>query len=61
MKILNQLGAECSPDTHDRFVTDVASKQRGKTIWDDLPNDTLTIASVDNFDITEATMVLPYR
>lgn len=47
LKIFNQLGAVCSPDTHDRFVTDVANTQRGKTIWDDLPNDTLTIASVD--------------
>ena len=54
MKIFNQLGAVCSPDTHDRFVTEIVSTQRGKTVWDNLPNNTLTIASVDNFDMLQS-------
>ena len=41
-----------STDTqcHDRFVTDVACAQRGKTVWDDLPENMFTVASADNFD-----------
>ncbi len=54
MKIFNQLGAVCSPDTHDRFVTEIANTQRHKSIWDDLPNNTLTIASVGNFDMLQS-------
>ncbi len=54
MKIFNQLGAVCSPDTHDRFVTEIANTQRHKSIWDDLPNNTLTIASVENFDMLQS-------
>lgn len=50
IKILNQFGAVCSPDTHDRFVTDVACTERQKTVWDHFPMDTLTLASADNFD-----------
>jgi len=32
MKILNQFGAVCSPDTHNRFATEIASTQRGKFV-----------------------------
>lgn len=50
MKILNRFGAVSSPDTHDRFVAEVANSQRMKTLWDDLCDEILTIASVDNVD-----------
>ncbi len=43
MKIFNQLGAVSSPDTHDRFVSEVAILQCNKQIWDDLPQNRLTI------------------
>lgn len=52
LKILNRLGASSS-DTHDCFVTHVACAQRAKTVWDDLPHNTFTLASADNFDLLQ--------
>ena len=54
IKILNQLGAVASADTHDRFVTSVLEKQREKCIWESLPENTFSIASVDNFDMLQS-------
>ncbi len=54
IKILNRLGVLCSTDTHDRFVTQVAEKQRQKTVWDDIPSNVFTIASADNFDMLQS-------
>ena len=54
MKLLNQLGIVCSPDTHDRYVTEIAHNQRNKTLWDFLPQANFTVASVDNFDVLES-------
>ena len=47
LKILNQFGAVTSPDTHDCFVTDVATCQ---SVRDDLSDVVYTLASIDNFD-----------
>ena len=52
--VFNQLGVTSSSDTHDRFVTGVASAQRDKTVWDNLPSNLFTAASVDNFDILQS-------
>jgi hypothetical protein len=46
-KLLNQFGIVSSTDTHDRFVTAVAEKQRLKIPWDDLKKYVFT--SADNF------------
>ena len=54
IKILNQLGVAASADTHDRFVTCVSEKQREKSIWESLPENTFSIASVDNFDMLQS-------
>ena len=54
IKILNEFGAVSSPDTHDRFVTDVANHERDKTVWDDLCEGVFTPASVDNFDMLQS-------
>ena len=54
INILNQLGVVGSADTHDRFVTSVSEKQREKGIWESLPENTFSIASVDNFDMLQS-------
>ena len=48
--ILNQLGAVCSEDVHDRFVTRQAQIQQSRHVWDELPPHIFTLATVDNFD-----------
>ena len=58
IRILNRLGCTSSPDTHDRFVTQHAEENVKRTIWDELPRNVFTIASVDNFDILQSYSVV---
>ena len=51
MKFFNHLGAVSSPDT---LITDIARIQCSKTLWDNLSNETLTLASADNFDMLQS-------
>ena len=53
IRILNRLGCTSSPDTHDRFVTLYAEESRKRALWDELPRNVFTIASVDNFNILQ--------
>jgi len=46
IKILDQFGAVSSTDTHDRFVTAVAEKQRERSVWYEPPKNVFTIATV---------------
>jgi len=46
IKIRDQFGAVSSTDTHDRFVTAVAEKQRERSVWYEPPNNAFTIATV---------------
>ena len=50
LKILNRIGCVSSPDTHDRFVTHHAELQRQTSVWDEMSEQTFTIASTDNID-----------
>ena len=54
LQILNRLGCTSSPDTHDRFVTYHAEAKRKRHIWDKLPQNVFTVASVDNFDMLQS-------
>ena len=54
LKLLNRLGCVSSPDTHDRYVTSIAELNRQTSIWDHIPSDTFTVASVDNFDMLQS-------
>ena len=54
IRILNRLGCASSPDTHDRYVTQHAVAQHQSTIWNNIPNNVFTIASVDNFDMLQS-------
>ena len=54
IRILNRLGCASSPDTHDRYVTQLAMAQRQSTIWNNIPNNVFTIVSVDNFDMLQS-------
>ena len=54
LKILNRLGCTSSPDTHDRFVTFHAETARERSIWEELPRNVFTVASVDNFDMLQS-------
>ena len=49
LRILNRLGCVSSPDTHDRFVTSQAKKQRNTELWTELSDKVLSIPSTDNF------------
>ena len=54
LKTLNRVGATCSADTHDQFVTSIAGMQRKTTVWDDLSSDVFTVVSADNFDLLQS-------
>ena len=48
------IGAVASADTHDRFVTCVSAYQRERSVWDSLPQNVFSVASVDNFDMLQS-------
>lgn len=54
LKTCNQFGIATSSDTHDRFVAHIAEIERTKTLWDSLPKNHFTIATVDNFDMLQS-------
>ena len=54
IRILNRLGCTSSPDTHDRFVTYHADLKRQRKVWDYIPGNVFTIATVDNFDMLQS-------
>ena len=54
IRILNRLGCVSSPDTHDRFVTEHAQIKRQTSIWEEIPHNVFTVASVDNFDMLQS-------
>ena len=54
LRILNRLGCVSSPDTHDRFVTEHAQIKRQTNIWEEIPHNVFTVASVDNFDMLQS-------
>ena len=60
LKILNRLACVSSADSHDRFVTERAEDNRKLQIWDQLPADVFTIASIDNFDILQSHAAVYY-
>ncbi len=54
IKLCNQFGISSSVDIHDRYVTEIVEMQREKTLWNSLPKNCFTIASVDNFDMLQS-------
>ena len=54
IRVLNRLGACVSADTHDRLVTNVAEKQKDKSVWSELSPDVFTVASADNIDFLQS-------
>ncbi len=54
IKLCNQFGMSSSVDIHDRYVTEIVEMQREKTLWNSLPKNCFTIASVDNFDMLQS-------
>ena len=54
IRIFNQLGIVASADTHDRFVTCVTQKERERSVWDSLPQNVFSVASVDNFNMLQS-------
>ena len=52
--IFNRLEVVCSVDSHDRFVTEEAEKERQLCMWDHLDHHTFTVASTDNLDILQS-------
>ena len=54
IRIFNRLGVVCSVDSHDRFVTEEAEKERQLCMWDHLDHYTFTVASTDNLDILQS-------
>ena len=51
---LIQISCASSPDIHDRLVTQCAMAQCQLTVWNYIPNNVFTIASVDNFDMLQS-------
>lgn len=54
IRVLNRLGACVSADTHDRLVTNVAEKQKDKSVRSELSPDVFTVASADNIDFLQS-------
>ena len=54
IRILNRSGCASSTDTHDRFVTEHAMARHQTKVWDEIPSNVFTVASVDNFDMLQS-------
>ena len=54
LRILNRLGVTVSSDTHDRLVTEVAEREKQKSLWSDLDPNVFTVASTDNIDFLQS-------
>ena len=50
MKLFNKLGAVVSSDTYDKFVVAQSNVHKEHSMWQYLNPDSLSIATVDNFD-----------
>lgn len=56
-KLIQILGCASSTDTHDRIVTQYSMDQCQVTIWDDIPSNVSSIASVDNLTCCRVTQL----